>query len=78
MLNANMESNVKEAAAAGHDLSVLFEPGRIGGLVLKNRIVKSPQSTALANMDGTVTQRTVNHYKRLAEGGIGLVMTEYT
>lgn len=78
MLNANTESNVEEAAAAAHDLSVLFEPGRIGGLVLKNRIVKSPQSTALANMDGTVTQRTVNHYKRLAEGGIGLVMTEYT
>lgn len=59
-------------------LDVLFQPGRIGSLLLKNRIVKSPQSTGLSNMDGTVTQRSVNHYKRLAEGGTGLVMTEYT
>lgn len=56
----------------------MFQPGRIGNLVLKNRIVKSPQSTGLSNMDGTVTQRSVNHYKRLAEGGTSLVMTEYT
>jgi 2,4-dienoyl-CoA reductase-like NADH-dependent reductase (Old Yellow Enzyme family) len=58
--------------------SPLFESGRIGSLVLKNRIIKSPQSTALGNQDGTVSLRTVNHYKRLAEGGIGLVMVEYT
>lgn len=56
----------------------LFQPGGIGSLVLKNRIIKSPQSTALGNQDGTVSQRTVNHYKRLAEGGVGLIMTEYT
>lgn len=51
------------------DLSVLFQPGKIGSLTLKNRIVKSPQSTGLSNKDGTVSQRSVNHYKRLAEGG---------
>lgn len=56
----------------------LFQPGRIGKLEIKNRIVKSPQSTALANSDGTVSQRTVDHYKRLAEGGIGLVLLEYS
>lgn len=60
------------------DLGVLFQEGRIGKLVVKNRIVKSPQSSALSNPDGTVTQRTVNHYKRLAEGGIGLVLLEYS
>ncbi len=27
-------------------------------------------------MDGTVSQRSVNHYKRLAEGGAGLIMTD--
>lgn len=59
-------------------LDVLFQPGFIGRLQLKNRIVKSPQSTGLSNMDGTVSQRSVSHYKRLAEGGTGLVMTEYT
>lgn len=70
---------IKHSGPAGEPhTDALFQPGRIGSLVLKNRIVKSPQSTALSNMDGTVTQRSVNHYKRLAEGGTGLVMTEYT
>ncbi|MGA4688702.1 FAD-dependent oxidoreductase [Rhodococcus sp. AB351] len=56
----------------------LFEPGRIGTLEIPNRIIKSPQSTATANSDGTVTQRTVNHYRRLGEGGVGLAMVEYS
>src|SRR5690625_2587940 len=56
----------------------LFTPAKIGNLTIKNRIVKSPQATALSNPDGTASARTINHYKRLAEGGIGLVMTEYT
>jgi 2,4-dienoyl-CoA reductase-like NADH-dependent reductase (Old Yellow Enzyme family)/NADH dehydrogenase FAD-containing subunit len=58
--------------------SVLFKPGCIGKLRLKNRIVKSPQTTALSNQDGTISARTVNHYKRLAEGGVGLILVEYS
>ncbi|MGE4409911.1 MAG: FAD-dependent oxidoreductase [Sphingobium sp.] len=60
------------------DHSILFTPAAIGSLQLKNRIIKSPQTTALSHQDGTVSRRTVNHYKRLAEGGIGLVLVEYT
>jgi 2,4-dienoyl-CoA reductase-like NADH-dependent reductase (Old Yellow Enzyme family)/thioredoxin reductase len=56
----------------------LSHPGRIGSLTLRNRIVKSPNTTGTCNPDGTVTQRTVNHYRRLGEGGTGLVMVEYT
>ncbi|MFI0350004.1 FAD-dependent oxidoreductase [Actinomadura sp. 9N407] len=48
-------------------VEALFRPGRIGTLGLKNRVIKSPQTTALSNQDGTVTQRTVDHYKRLAD-----------
>ena len=59
-------------------LESMFEPGRIGSLTLKNRIVKSPNTTAMSNQDGTVTQRLVNHYKRIAEGGVGLIVVEYT
>ena len=33
----------------------LFEPGCIGTLRLKNRVVKAPQTTGLSNKDGTVT-----------------------
>jgi 2,4-dienoyl-CoA reductase-like NADH-dependent reductase (Old Yellow Enzyme family)/thioredoxin reductase len=57
---------------------LLFAPGRIGELELANRVIKSPQTTATSNPDGTVTQRTVNHYRRLGEGGVGLVMVEYS
>ncbi|MET9379520.1 FAD-dependent oxidoreductase [Streptomyces sp. NPDC002928] len=56
----------------------LSRPGTIGSLTLRNRVVKSPNTTATCNPDGTVTQRTVNHYRRLGEGGTGLVMVEYT
>lgn len=56
----------------------LFNPGHIGTVEVSNRIVKSPQSTATAHSDGTVSQRTINHYRRLGEGGVGLVMVEYS
>ncbi|MFX1760607.1 FAD-dependent oxidoreductase [Rhodococcus sp. As11] len=56
----------------------LFTPGRIGALEIPNRVVKSPQSTATSNPDGTVSRRTIEHYRRLGEGGIGLVMMEYS
>ncbi|MER5755197.1 FAD-dependent oxidoreductase [Streptomyces sp. NPDC002088] len=56
----------------------LFRPGTIGDLTVRNRVVKSPNTTATCNPDGTVSQRTVNHYRRLGEGGTGLVMVEYT
>ncbi len=60
------------------DYNVLFRPGKIGDLSLKNRIVKSPQATGLSHQDGTISQRTVNHYKRLAEGGAGLIIVEFS
>ncbi|EGD55920.1 FAD-dependent oxidoreductase [Gordonia neofelifaecis] len=56
----------------------LGRPGAIGDLQIRNRVVKSPQATATANQDGSVTARTVDHYRRLGEGGIGLVMVEYS
>lgn len=55
----------------------LFEPGTIGTLRVKNRVVKAPQTTGLSNRDGTVTQRLVDHYTHLADGGCGLVIVEY-
>ncbi len=55
----------------------LFEVGRIGTLELGNRVMKAPQSTGLSHRDGTVSQRLVNHYRRLAEGGTALIIVEY-
>lgn len=66
------------STTATRPFAALGQPGLIGALRLGNRVVKSPQATATANMDGTVTQRTVDHYRRLGEGGTGLVMVEYS
>lgn len=80
---AREESGLRGGPAGGAVLppekfTSLFRPGRIGTLELSNRILKSPQSTHLANADGTTSPRLVNHYRRLAEGGAGLVMVEYS
>lgn len=65
-------------AATPHPLfPKLFEPGRIGRLQLKNRIVKAPMSTALSNIDGSASERLIRYYKRQAEGGVGLLVVEY-
>ena len=56
----------------------LFTPGYIGGLWVKNRIVRSPMLSSLASPDGCVTQRVVDHYKELARGGAGLVIVEFS
>ncbi len=55
----------------------LFEPGRIGGIQLKNRVIKAPQHTGLANPDGSVTERMLRYYKDVASGGVGMIIVEY-
>ncbi len=55
----------------------LFEPGRIGNLSLKNRVVKAPQHTGLANPDGSVTDRMLRYYREVASGGVSMVIAEY-
>lgn len=56
----------------------LFEPGYIGKLRLKNRLLKAPMSTKLASIDGTVTDRQVKYYRELARGGVGLIIVEFS
>jgi 2,4-dienoyl-CoA reductase-like NADH-dependent reductase (Old Yellow Enzyme family) len=55
----------------------LFEPGRIGSLALKNRIIKAPQHTGLANPDGSVTDRMLRYYRDVAQGGAAMIIVEY-
>ena len=56
----------------------LFEPGRIGGLVIRNRAVMSPMGTDLADIHGNATPRLIAYYAERAKGGIGLIINEYT
>jgi len=55
----------------------LIEAGRIGRLGIPNRVAKAPQPTGLGNMGGSVSERLIRHYRRLAQGGTGLIIAEY-
>ncbi len=54
----------------------LFQPGRIGDLVVKNRLVMAPMGTpAMTGWRGTFSDRLMDYYERRAQGGIGLIIT---
>ena len=54
--------------------SKLFEPGRIGGMEVKNRIVMSPMVDNFGTEDGYVTERCIAYYAERARGGAGLIV----
>jgi 2-enoate reductase len=57
----------------------LFEPGKIGTLFIKNRIVMAPMgTTGLVEGDGRLSQRGIDYYTARAKGGTGLIMTGLT
>ena len=58
-------------------MSVLFAKTTIRGMELKNRLVRSATHEGMADRDGFPTQDLVRLYKRLAKGGVGLIITGY-
>jgi len=54
----------------------LFEPGHIGKLKLKNRIIFPPVSTNFASVSGEVNERIIKFYTERARGGAGLIIIE--
>ncbi|MEJ8838170.1 NAD(P)/FAD-dependent oxidoreductase [Ramlibacter sp. AN1133] len=55
---------------------LLQQPGLIGGLRLKNRVVMAPMGTNYSTTDGLSTARDVAYYAERARGGVGAIMTE--
>ncbi len=54
----------------------LFEPGQIGKLRIKNRIVMAPMGIGgLAEPDGRLGKRGIDYYVARAKGGVGLIIT---
>jgi 2,4-dienoyl-CoA reductase-like NADH-dependent reductase (Old Yellow Enzyme family) len=58
-------------------LSKLFEPIKIKNLLLTNHIMRSATWDATADETGAVTARSMERYRDLASGGIGLIVTGY-
>jgi 2,4-dienoyl-CoA reductase-like NADH-dependent reductase (Old Yellow Enzyme family)/thioredoxin reductase len=52
----------------------IFQPGQIGTLKLKNRIIFNPCESHFATTEGEVTQRLIDYYVRRAEGGASLLV----
>jgi 2,4-dienoyl-CoA reductase-like NADH-dependent reductase (Old Yellow Enzyme family) len=58
--------------------SVVFTPGRIGCLEIKNRLVHSATYENGATGKGEVSDSLAGIYRNLAEGGSGLIITSIT
>ena len=56
----------------------LFEPGYIGGLEIRNRIVMTAMGCSLAEITGEAGERMIKYYADRARGGAGLIITEIT
>ena len=54
----------------------ILQPGKIGNMELRNRLIMPAMGTNLAAADGTVSDVIVNYYARRANGGVGLIITE--
>lgn len=56
----------------------LFEPGCIGPLHLKNRLVMPPMETNFARETGAVSRQLIKYHEERAKGGVGLIIVEFT
>ncbi len=54
----------------------LFEPGMIGPMEVKNRIIKTANGTSFVDPDQTCGDRMIAYYENLAKGGVGLLVVE--
>jgi 2,4-dienoyl-CoA reductase-like NADH-dependent reductase (Old Yellow Enzyme family)/thioredoxin reductase len=57
-------------------LHSLFSPFQLKNLTFKNRIVMPGLASFLIEEDGSITEKTVEHYRRRAAGGPAMVIVE--
>ena len=56
----------------------LFETTEMKNMKLKNRFVRSATWEGLADEKGYPTEEILDTYRKLADGGVGLIITSYT
>jgi 2,4-dienoyl-CoA reductase-like NADH-dependent reductase (Old Yellow Enzyme family) len=59
-------------------MAALFEETVINGMAIRNRMVKSATWEGMCDADGRPTEKLINWYRNLAQGGIGLIISGYT
>lgn len=55
-------------------MSALFEPFRIGSMKIRNRFMRSATTSYWSDEHGVVRPEIIDLYRRLAEGGVGLIV----
>lgn len=58
------------------EFSKLFEPGFIGTLHVKNRIVMAPMVTHYSTKEGGISEQLIDYYAARAKGGTGIIVSE--
>ena len=58
------------------EFTKLFEPGKMGKVILKNRIIMAPCGTHYSTHYGMVTDQQLAYYAERAKGGAGLIIIE--
>lgn len=61
----------------GNNVDALFKPFNLKGLALQNRITMAPMTREFSPQ-GVPTEEVAGYYRRRAEGGTGLIITEGT
>lgn len=56
-------------------MNQLFTPYTFGSLTLPNRLVRSATAERMAVPDGEIPQKMMDFYRRLTQGGVGLIIT---
>ncbi len=72
--NAELKTNLPYS----EDLSVLGEQITVGNKTVSNRLACQAMEGCDGNADGTPAELTIRRYKRLAEGGAGIIWFEAT
>lgn len=60
------------------DYPFLSSSFMLGGLELRNRTIMSPMSSGLGRTDGSVSPEQIAFYRERAEGGVGMIIVEFT
>lgn len=59
-------------------MTSVFDPGSIGPMTLKNRMIRSATWEGMCDSDGRPTKKLSQYYEDLSKGGIGLIISGYT
>ena len=59
-------------------MATVFEETAINGMVMNNRMIRSATWEGMCEQDGRPTEKLINCYRDLAQGGIGLIISGLT